>query len=128
MDAPTLRLEQFEQLSAMLPVITAARPDKAPQFVQLMIEASSLRDKDKLRELLEETQADPQQQQMAQMMQVMQAQLAQLELAAKTAEVEKTQSETAENAAQTQAILARTELDAFKTGAGIGQTNYASAA
>lgn len=128
MDAPTLRIEQFEQLSAMLPIITQARPDKAPQFVQLMIEASSLRDKDKLRELLEEAAPDPQQQQMAQMMQAMQAMQAQLELAAKQAEVEKTQSEAAENVAQTQAILARTELDAFKTGAGLGQTDYASAA
>lgn len=118
MDTPTLRMEQFEQLSAMLPAITQARPDKAPQLVQLMIEASSLRDKDKLRELLEE-QANPEQQQMAQMMQAMQAQLAQLELAAKKAEVEKTQSETVENMAQAQAISGRTQIEAFKAGASI---------
>jgi hypothetical protein len=80
-DTVTAQLEQFDQLSTMLPSIIQARPDRAPQLVQLMVEASSLRDKDKLRELLEDPAPDPQQQQMAQMMQAMQAQLAQLELA-----------------------------------------------
>lgn len=120
MDTPTLRIEQFEQLSSLLPVIAQARPDRATQFVQLMVEASNLRDKDRLRELLEDPPADPQQQQMAAMMQAMQAQMAQLEMAAKQAAVEKTQSETAENMAQTQAIIAGTQIDAFKAGASIG--------
>lgn len=118
-DTVTAQLEQFDQLSTMLPSIIQARPDRAPQLVQLMVEASSLRDKDKLRELLEDPAPDPQQQQMAQMMQAMQAQLAQLELAGKQAEIEKTQSEAAENAAQTQAIMAGTQLDAFKAGASV---------
>lgn len=116
MDTPTLRIEQFEQLSTLLPVIAQARPDRAPQFVQLMVEASNLRDKDKLRELLADPQPDPQQQQMAQMMQAMQQQLAQLELATKQAAVEKTQSETAENVAQTEQIIANTQLSAFQAG------------
>lgn len=118
-DTVTAQMEQFEQLSGMLPAIIQARPDRGPQLIKLMVEASSLRDKDKLREILDDPQPDPQQQEMAQMMQAMQAQLAQLELANKQAEVEKTQSETAENVAQTQQIMANIQLDALKTGAGI---------
>lgn len=128
MDAPTLRLEQFEQLSSMLPVIVQSRPDRAAQYVQLMVEASSLRDKDKLREILEDPPVNPEQQQMAAMMQAMQQQLQQLTVAKEQATVEKLRSETAENIAQTEQIAVNTQLEAFKTGASIGPTDNARAA
>jgi hypothetical protein len=118
-DTVTAQFEQFDQLATMLPSFIQARPDRAAQFVQLMVEASSLRGKDKLRDILADPEPNPEQQQMAAMMQQMQAMMAQLEMSAKQAEIEKTQSETAENVAQAEAIAARTGLEAFKTGAGL---------
>jgi hypothetical protein len=85
---------------------------------ELLIRNSAFREKDEVLEALT-APPDPAQQQMAAMMQQMQTMLAQLEVAGKQAEVEKTQSETAENIAQAEAISARTQMDAFKTGAGI---------
>lgn len=107
-DAPTLQMEQFEQLSGILPAIMQTRPDRAPQLVGLMVEASSLRNKDKLRAILEEepAQPDPAQQ--------MQAQMA---MAGAQAGIEKTQSETAKNMAQAQKALADVQIDAFEAGA-----------
>jgi hypothetical protein len=103
----------------MLPSIIQARPDRAPQLVQLMVEASSLRGKDKLREILQDPAPDPAQQQMAAMMQQMQAMMAQLEMRAKQADIAKTESETAENVAQAQAIAERSQMEALRTGAGL---------
>jgi hypothetical protein len=113
-DAPTLQMEQFEQLSGMLPSIMQTRPDRAPQLIQLMVEASSLRDKDKLRTILEEEpqQPDPMQQQAAMMA-----------MAAQQEAIAKTKSETARNTADAQAKLAKiqndqanTQIDAFEAG------------
>jgi hypothetical protein len=50
------------------------------------------------------------------MAQQMQQQAMALQMAGEQAKVEKTQSETAENIAQTEAIGARLQLDALKTG------------
>jgi hypothetical protein len=85
---------------------------------ELLIRNSAFREKD---EVLEALQAppDPAQAQMAQMMQQMQMMLAQLEVKAKDAEVRKVESETVENIAQAEAIGARLQLDALKTGAGM---------
>jgi hypothetical protein len=114
-DTPTIQAEQFSQLSQMFP----AAPDNIkPKMFELLIRNSAVREKDEVLEALT-APPDPAQQQMAAMMQQMQTMLAQLEVAGKQAEVEKTQSETAENIAQAEAIGARTQMDAFKTGAGI---------
>jgi hypothetical protein len=114
-DTPTIQAEQFSQLSQMFP----AAPDNIkPKMFELLIRNSAFREKDEVLEALT-APPDPAQQQMAAMMQQMQTMLAQLEVAGKQAEVEKTQSETAENIAQAEAIGARTQMDAFKTGAGI---------
>lgn len=107
-DAPTLQMEQFEQLTRLIP---AAPPQYIPTMFEMLVEASSLRDKDKLREIMEAAKQqgpDPMQQAMAQ-----------LQMAGAKAEVEKTQSETAENMANAQAKLASLEIDAFRAGASV---------
>jgi len=102
-DAPSLQIEQFEQLAKLAPMTP---PQYQPVMWELMIEASSLRNKDKLREIIEQMKSQPDP------MQEMQAQGAQ-------AEIEKTQSETAKNMADAQAKMAGIERDAFQMGAQI---------
>lgn len=104
MDTPTIQAEQFDTLSKVLPGIV----NLPPQFAIALVQASQLRDKGKIIETLEQSlQGPPPEQQ----------QLMQLELAGKQAEVEKTQSETAENLAQAEATQARVQIDAFEAGA-----------
>ena len=105
-DTPTAAAEQFDTLAKMMP---GAPPELQPVLWKMLIGASALRDKDVLTEAME-TPPDPQQVQFQQMMQQFQAMMAE-------AEVRKTASEAAENEAQTQAITARTTLDAFNAGA-----------
>ena len=108
MDAPTLQMEQFEQLANLAPM---APPQYLPTMFEMLIEASALRNKDKLRKVMEEAKqqpADPAQEQMKQ-----------LAMAAAAAEVEKTKSETAENMADAQATVAGIQIDALKAGAAV---------
>ena len=109
-DAPTLQIEQFEQLTKLAPMTP---PQYLPVMWELMIEASSLRNKDKLREIIEQmkNQPDP--------MQEVQGQMAQVQMAGEMAKVEKTQSETAENYAQIEQMQTKQQIDAFNTGMGI---------
>jgi hypothetical protein len=107
-DTPTIQAEQFQVVAQMLP---GAPPNIAPILWEALFANSAFREKDKVLEALR-APPDP----MAQQMQQMQMQMA---AAAAQAEIEKTQSETAENIAQTEAIGARLQLDALKTGAGI---------
>jgi hypothetical protein len=90
MDTPTVQAEQFDTLTKMLPGMF---PQGAPPpAIAMLIEASALRNKDKLLELMEQANApDP-----------MAEQMKQLQFAGAQAEVEKTQSETAKNMAQAQ--------------------------
>lgn len=108
-DTVTAQFEQFDQLTKLIP---AAPQPYIPVMFKMMVEASSLRNKDKILAIAEQleqpAQPDP-----------LQQQAAMLALAKGQAEVEKTQSETAENVAQTQAIMAETQLDAFKAGASV---------
>ncbi len=113
-DTPTVQAEQFTQLSQMFP----AAPDNIkPKVFELLVRNSAFREKDEVLEALS-APPDPAQAQMAQMMQQIQAMLAQLQVAQTQADIEKTQSETAENIAQAEAIGAKVQLEAFKTGAG----------
>ena len=77
-DAPdtiTIQGEQFEQLAQTLPMI-AQMP---PQYAEILLQASQLRNKDKLIETLKGGgQPDPQQQQMQQMQQQLQQVMQQL--------------------------------------------------
>lgn len=104
-DFVTLAAEQFEQLSNM-----AASGVPIPP--QVLIKASSLRNKQELLDMIEQGGATPEQQaaaaQQQQTMQAIQMQNVQLELARKTAELEKLHAET-------QKILA--QADSEKAGA-----------
>lgn len=105
MESPSLQIEQFEQLAKLAPM---APPQYLPTMFELMIEASNLRNKGKLREITKKL-SEPQQDPMAESMQ-------QLQMAGAQAEVEKTQSEAAKNMAQAQATTAGVQLDAMKMG------------
>lgn len=102
-NAPTLQIEQFEQLAKIAPM---APPEFIPAVFEMMIEASNLRNKDKLREIVQQKQQPnpmvEQQQQIAR--------------AGAQAEVEKTQSETAKNMASAQAAMAKAATDGFAMG------------
>lgn len=107
-NAPTLQLEQFDQLSKLAPM---APPEYLPTMFEMLIEASQLRGKDKLREIMQQAKQpkpDP-----------MQEQMAMLQFEGAKSEVEKTQSETAKNVAQAQAIEAGVTLDAVQAGYGV---------
>jgi hypothetical protein len=105
MESPSLQIEQFEQLAKLAPM---APRQYLPTMFELMIEASNLRNKGKLREITKKL-SEPQQDPMAEPMQ-------QLQMAGAQAQVEKTQSEAAKNMAQAQATTAGVQLDAMKMG------------
>lgn len=104
-DAPTLQIEQFEQLAKLAPM---SPPEYLSTMFELMVEASSLRNKDKLREIIEQAkQKGPSPQQQA---------MEQVQMAGAQAEVEKTQSETARNMAAAEAAGAKVLTDSFSAG------------
>ena len=98
LDSPTIAAEEFE---AMLKLAGTGVVQFPPD---VLIEASSLRNKERLLEMLKQGPSPEQQQ------------AAQLGMAKAMADVEKTKSETVENLAQAQAIGARTQIDAFGAG------------
>lgn len=108
-DTPTLQIEQFEQLTKVAPL---APPQYMPAMFEMLIEASNLRNKDKLRAIMEQMQQGPPPEQ-----EQMQQAAVQLEMGEKQAQIEKINSETAENYAQIQNMGVRTQLDAFGAGA-----------
>lgn len=99
MDTPTVQAEQFDALVKMLPGLGPV--GQSPQMVEMLVEASQLRNKDKLLEILRQ---GPNPEQVAQ--QQKQQQIAE---AGAVAEIEKTKSETAENMASAQADTLKAE-------------------
>lgn len=91
MDTPSVQAEQFDTLVKMLPGLGPM--GQSPAVLKMLIEASSLRNKDTLLEHLEEMQSAPPPDPMAE-------QMKQVAVAGEVAKVEKTQSETAKNMAQ----------------------------
>lgn len=107
-ESPSLQIEQFEQLAKLAPM---APPKYLPTMFELMIEASNLRNKDKLREItkkLSEPQQDP-----------MQEPMQQLALADAQATVEEKQSKAALNMAKVTEIDAGVQMDAVQVGMGM---------
>jgi hypothetical protein len=100
MDTPTVQAEQFDTLTKIMPAMTQL----PPPVLRLLITASSLRDKDKLLEIVDQMEQQAQASQEQQMMQ-------QIQIAGAKAEVEKTQSETARNYAQAQAANPQAEME-----------------
>lgn len=107
-ETPTLQIEQFEQLSQMI----SASPILAsnPKAWELLIEASNLRNKDKLREILEEMQ-----QQAAQPNPMQET-----ALAAEQAKVDETKSKTMLNVAKAQVESAKPAIEGLKAGMSAG--------
>ena len=102
-DAPTLQIEQFEQLVKLAPMTP---PQYLPTMFELMVEASSLRNKDKLREIMDKAKQPPQEPDPMQQMQ----------MDGIMASLEKTKSEIAKNYAQADAITANVQIDAMQVG------------
>jgi hypothetical protein len=93
MDTPTVQAEQFDAIVKMLPAMGPMA--QSPQMMAVMIEASSLRNKDKLLEMIEQAQAAPPPDPMLERMKA-------AEVANAEATVAKTESETAKNISQAQ--------------------------
>ena len=109
-DTPTVAAEQFELLTKMVPALGSI--GQHPKVLEMLIEASALRNKDKLIELLQQAQQGPSpQDQQAQ----------QLQIAGAVAQIEETQSKTAKNMADAEATQAGIQMDAFSTGQQMGQ-------
>lgn len=106
MDTPTIQAEQFEVVANMLP---GAPPNLQPILWEALFANSAFRDKDKVLEALR-APPDPQAQQMEQMHH-------QMQMAGMQAEIEKTQSETAENLADAEATIVNAQTKAFEAGA-----------
>jgi hypothetical protein len=93
MDTPTVQAEQFDAIVKMLPAMGPMA--QSPQMMAVMIEASSLRNKDKLLEMIEQAQAAPPPDPMLERMKA-------AEVANAEATVAKTESETVKNISQAQ--------------------------
>lgn len=99
MDTPTVAAEQFDQMLKMAGSGLPIPPD-------VLIEASSLRNKDKLLEMMRQP-PDP-----------MQAMQGEMMMAGAQAKIEETQSKTAKNMADAEAKQAQTALGALQAGMG----------
>jgi hypothetical protein len=100
-DSPTIAAEEFDSLMKMAGSgMVQIPPD-------VLIEASSLRNKNKLLEMMKQP-PDP-----------MMEQAKQVQMADAMAKIEKLQSETAENYAQIEALGAKTQIDAMQVGVGM---------
>jgi hypothetical protein len=108
-DTPTIQAEQFDIVARMLP---GAPPNIQPILWEALFANSAFRDKDKVIQALT-APLPPEAQQVAAMQQ-------QLMMASAQAELEKTQSETAENIAQAQATVVNAQVKAFEAGARAG--------
>ena len=99
MDTPTVQAEQFDALVKMLPALGPV--GQSPQVLKLLIEASQLRNKDKLVEMLEQGPS-PEQQQMQQQQQ-------QVAMAGAVAQVKEVESKAVLNQAKAQAAVTPSE-------------------
>jgi hypothetical protein len=99
MDTPTVQAEQFDTLVKMLPGLGPI--GQSPEVLKLLIEASSLRNKEKLVEILEQGPSPEQQQ--------MQQQAQQVQMAGAVAQVEEVQSKAELNKAKAQQAAAPAE-------------------
>lgn len=92
MDTPTVQAEQFETLIKMLPGLGPF--GQSPQMMEMVVQASSLRDKAKLLDMLKQMQKSPPD--------PMAEQMKQIQVAGEAAKVEETQSKTALNQSKAQ--------------------------
>lgn len=93
MDTPTVQAEQFDAIVKMLPALGPMA--QSPQMIATVIEASQLRNKDKLLQMIEEMQAAPPPDPRAE-------QMADLQIAGAQAQVENTQADTVKKLSEAQ--------------------------
>ena len=108
-ETPTLQAEQFEMLTDMAGSGFFGTP-VPPEIVELIIQASQLRDKQKLLEIVEKIK------EAAMQPNPMAEQAQQIQLAGAQAGVEETQSKTMLNVAKANSESARPLIDSFKAG------------
>lgn len=105
-DTSILQQEEYEQLTQQIPAFLQAAPENAKALLEMTIEASQLRNKKRLLEMLRKG-PDPKQVQMAEMMKQLQAETAKAQIA-------KTQSEAQLNQAKTQHEMAQAQTEPMK--------------
>lgn len=108
-ETPTLQVEQFEQLAQLIGSGVLGAPPP-PEVVEMLIQASNLRDKQKLIQIVEKLKASAQQQA------PVQQQAQQIQIAGEAAKVDETQSKTALNIAKAQREAAQPMIDTFLAG------------
>jgi hypothetical protein len=104
-ETPTLQIEQFEQLTQLVGTGILGAPPP-PEVIEMIIQASNLRDKQKLIDIIEKMKAQSAQPNPMQ----------QLQVAGAAAEVDKTKSETALNLAKAGTEAIRPAVEGFKAG------------
>jgi hypothetical protein len=107
-EAPTLQIEQFEQLTQLLsssPILA-----QNPKAWELLIQASNLRDKEKLLKIVEEMQ------QQAAQPNPMQEQAQQIQIAGAAAQVDETKSKTVLNMSKAHQNVMQPMIDSFTAG------------
>ena len=102
--------EQFDTMATLLPVVAQGRPDLAPTWIKLMIQASTLPDK---RELLKELDKgpDPQQMKLQQQNQQLQMALQQATIAVEQTKAQLQQAQTEKTTVETQLLPAKTQAE-----------------
>lgn len=109
-ETPTLQIEQFEQLTQLVSSGVLGAPPP-PEVIQMLIQASNLRDKQKLIDIIEQMkEAAAQPNPTAEQAQ-------QIALAGEGAKVDETKSKTMLNVAKAQQTAAQPLIDSFTAGA-----------
>jgi hypothetical protein len=117
-DSTIMQQEEYEQLAQQMPSFLQARPDLAGFYLEMLLEASQLRSKRKLLEMMRKP-ADPQQAQQQQQMAQLQQQMAQIQAALAQANVAKTQAQAEQATATAEQLRAETQLLPDQVGAEI---------
>jgi hypothetical protein len=114
-ETPTLQAEQFEALTNLAGTGFFGTP-VPPPIVELIIQASNLRDKQKLLDILDQMQEQAAQPQPDPMQQAM----VEIQVQGAAAQVEETKSKAALNMAKAQTEAHKPVIDAMKAGAQAG--------
>jgi len=113
-DTPTVAAEQFSELVSIMPSLVQL----PPPYAKLLVQASSLRNKDTLLETIDQLSAPNPMAEQAQ----------QVQMAGAQADVENKQADTAKKAAETEKTQVETLTGAYQAGHNIGAPNGAAAA
>lgn len=113
MDTPTIQAEQFDTLAKVIPGII----NLPPMYARMLIQASSLRDKDQILEQLEQEQEAAANDPAKKMAMEMEMAGKQAEIAEKQSAAMENEANAQRNVAEAQATIAKTGIEAFQAGA-----------